>query len=144
MVRFKLRNKYLKSRSETDKQRYDKQRNYLVKLLCLKRQKYHESLDINKITDNKTFWKIASPLLSNENYSTNSRITLLKNGDILGSESKVVDTFNEFFSNAVKELKMMNFLCDDIEETAPVLKTINPKLGGIFRSSFCSWVWGVG
>ena len=50
MVRSKLRNKYVKSKSETDKQRYNKQRNYCVKLLRLKKQKY-ESLDISKITD---------------------------------------------------------------------------------------------
>ena len=37
MVRSKLRNKYLKSKSETDKQRYKKQRNYCVKLLRLKK-----------------------------------------------------------------------------------------------------------
>ena len=37
MVRSKLRNKYLKSKSETDKQRYNKQRNYCVKLLRLKK-----------------------------------------------------------------------------------------------------------
>ena len=57
MVRSKLRNKYLKSKSETDKQRYNKQRNYCVKLLRLKKQEYYESLDISKITDNKTFWQ---------------------------------------------------------------------------------------
>ena len=55
MVRSKLRNKYLKSKSEIDKQRYNKKRNYCVKLLRLKEQKYYESLDISKITDNKTF-----------------------------------------------------------------------------------------
>ena len=37
MVRSKLRNKYLKSKSETDKQRYNKQRNYCVELLRLKK-----------------------------------------------------------------------------------------------------------
>ena len=57
MVRSKLRNRYLKSISEIDKQRHNKQRNYCVKLLRLKKQKYYESLDISKITDNKTFWK---------------------------------------------------------------------------------------
>ena len=57
MVRSKLRNKYLKSKSETDKQRYNKQRNYCVKLLRLKKQEYYESLDISKTTDNKTFWQ---------------------------------------------------------------------------------------
>ena len=55
MVRSKLRNKYLKSKSEIDKQRYNKKRNYCVKLLRLKEQKYYESLDISKITDYKTF-----------------------------------------------------------------------------------------
>ena len=50
IIRSKLRNKYLKSKSEIDKQRYNKQRNYCVKLLRLKKQKY-ESLDISKITD---------------------------------------------------------------------------------------------
>ena len=106
MVRSKLRNKYLKSKSEIDKQIYKKQKNYCVKLLRLKNQKYYESLDISKITDNKTFWKIISPLFSNKSCSTNSRITLLENGDILSEEPKVADTFNEFFSNVVKELKI--------------------------------------
>ena len=105
MVRSKLRNKYLKSKSETDKQRYNKQRNHCVKLLRLKKQKYYECLDISKITDNKTFWKTISPLFSNKSYLTNSRITLLENGAILSEEAKVTNTFNEFFSNVVKELK---------------------------------------
>ena len=93
----------------------------------LKKRKYYQSLDISKITDNKTFWKTISPLFSNKSYSTNSRITLLENGDILREESKVADTVNEFFSNVVKELKIEkddNLLTDVIEETDPVLKAI--------------------
>ena len=118
MVRSKLRNKYLKSKSETDKQRYKKQRNYCVKLLRLKKQKCYEYRDISKITDNKTFWKTISPLFSNKSYLTNSRITPLENGAILSEEAKVADTFNEFFSNVVKELKIEkdnNLLIDVIE-----------------------------
>ena len=126
MFRSKLRNEYLRSKSEIDKQRYNKQRNYLVELLRLKKQKYYESLDINKINNN-TFWKTTSPLFSNKSYSTNSRITLLENGEILREESKVADTFDTFFSNVVKELiieKDNNLLTDIIEETDWVLKTI--------------------
>ena len=48
VVRSKLRNKYLKSKFEIDKQRYNKQRNYCVKLLLLKKQNYYESLGISK------------------------------------------------------------------------------------------------
>ena len=47
-----------------------------------------------------------SPLFSNKSYLTNSRITLLENGAILSEEAKVANTFNEFFSNVIKELKI--------------------------------------
>ena len=45
----------------------------------------------------------------------------------MSEEAKVADTFNEFFSTMVKELKIENddnLLTDDIEETDPVLKAI--------------------
>ena len=118
-----LRNKCLRSKSEIDKQRYNKQRNYCVKLLRLKKQKYYESLDISKITDNKTFWKTISPLFSNKSYPANSRITLLENGYILSEESKVVDNFNKFFRNFVKELKIekdYNLLTDATIKTSKI------------------------
>ena len=86
VARSKLRNKCLKSKPEIDKQRYNKQRNYCVKLLYLKKQKYYESLDISEVIHNKTFWKTISSLFSNKSYSSNSRITLLENGDILSEE----------------------------------------------------------
>ena len=66
MVRSKLRNKYLKSKFEIDKQRYNKQRNRCVKLLRHKKQNYYQSLDIGKVTHNKTFWKTINPLFSNK------------------------------------------------------------------------------
>ena len=43
----------------------------------------------------------------------------------MSEEAKVADTFNEFFSNVVKELKIEkndNLLTDVVEETDPVLK----------------------
>ena len=127
MVRCKLGNKYLKSVSEIDRQRYDKQRSYCVNFFCLKKQKYYESLGISKLTDNTTFWKTMSPSFLNKSYSTNSSVTLLEIGDILSEEAKIADTFNEFSSNVVKELKIEkydNLLTDVTEESDPVLKTI--------------------
>ena len=58
---------------------------------------------------------------------THSRITLFENGTILSEEAEVIDTFNEFFSNVVKKLKIEkddNLLTDVLEETDPVLKAI--------------------
>ena len=89
MVKSKLRNKYLKSTSDIDRQRYNKQRNYCVKLLRLKKQKYYEYFGKSKITNNKNFWETIIPLFSSKIYSTNSWITLLENGYILSEESKV-------------------------------------------------------
>ena len=57
---------------------------------------------MSKITDYKTFLKIISPLFSNKYYLANSR----KNGDILSKKAKPADTFDEFFSTVVKELKI--------------------------------------
>ena len=68
-----------------------------------------------------------SRLVLNKSYSANSRITLLENWDILSEEAKFADTFNEFFSNVVKEINIEkddNLLTDVIEETYPVLKAI--------------------
>lgn len=67
----KLRNKYLKSKSEIDKLRYNKKRNHCLKLLRLGKQKYYEFLNINKITDTKTFLKKPSPSLSTKCCSRN-------------------------------------------------------------------------
>ena len=66
------------------------------------------------------------------------KIILLKNGDILREESKVADTFNEFCSNVIKELKIEkddNLLTDIIEESNLVLKAIkkNTKTIQVFR-----------
>ena len=126
MVRSKFRNKYLRSKSEINKRRYNKQRNYCVQLLRLKKQKYYESLDLSKITDNK-IWTTISPLFSNKSYSTNSRMILLEKENIFREESKVVNTFNEFFINIVKVLKFEKYdslLCEVIEETDPVSRAI--------------------
>ena len=39
-----------------------------VLIYCILKQKYHESIDISKISDKKTFSKTASPLFSNVSY----------------------------------------------------------------------------
>ena len=67
------------------------------------------------------------PFFSNKNYLKNFRVTLLESCAIFSEEAKVADTFNEFFSNVDKLLKIEkddNLLTDIIEETDPALKTI--------------------
>ena len=62
----KLRNKFLKSRNLSDRKSYTSQRNLCKKLLKTTKRTYFNNLDINKVTDNLTFWKTVVPLFSSK------------------------------------------------------------------------------
>ena len=79
MKRTCLRNKFLKDRKQRKQKRYSKQRNYCVSLIRKMKKDYYSTLDINKVTDNKTFWKTIKPFQSDKIVST-ERITLIDNG----------------------------------------------------------------
>ena len=55
MLRSKLRNKFLKSRSNKDRETYEKQRNLWVSLLPHNKKEQFETLDTKPVTDNKIF-----------------------------------------------------------------------------------------
>ena len=63
MTRTRLRNKFLKDRSEENKKKYSKQRNYCVSLLRKSKSNYFGNLNDKNINDNKTFWKTVKPFL---------------------------------------------------------------------------------
>ena len=69
MVRSKLRNKFLKLKTEKNSLAYAKKRNYSVKVLQQKKRQYFENLNLSSITDNKLFWKTVSPLFTEKNGS---------------------------------------------------------------------------
>ena len=57
MLRTKLRNKFLKNRSNEKKKNCAKQQNHCVSLLRKTKREYYSYLDEKNICDNKTFWK---------------------------------------------------------------------------------------
>ena len=63
MHRNKFRNKYLRNKTDENKGKYTKQRNYCASPLRKSKREYCSSLDVKNITDNKTFWKIVKPFL---------------------------------------------------------------------------------
>ena len=71
MLRSKLCNKFLKSRSNKDRNAYKKQRNLCVSLLRQNKKDYFETLDIKSVTDKKMFWKTVAPLFSNKSTASN-------------------------------------------------------------------------
>ena len=71
MLRLKLRNKFLKSKSDKDREAYKKQRILCVGLLRQNKKDYFETLNTKSIIDNKMLWKTVAPLFSNKSKASN-------------------------------------------------------------------------
>ena len=55
MTRSRLRNKFLKTKSQECKQVYNKQRNLCVTMIQKAKKNYFNNLNVRNITDNKQF-----------------------------------------------------------------------------------------
>ena len=108
MKRIRLRNCYLKKRSEQNRLSYIKQRNYCVPLLRKTKKDYYANLNVNDIVDNKQFWRTVKPLFSDKTKS-NEKITLVEDETVTTKDEKNAEFFNLFFSRAVKNLKIPEF-----------------------------------
>ena len=62
-------------------------------------------IDTKNISDNKTFWKTVKPFISNKCRSSEN-IILVKGDDTISDKGQVVNIFNEFFANVVKNLNI--------------------------------------
>ena len=105
MLRSKLRNKFLKSRSNKDREAYKIQRNLCVSLLHQNKKDYFETLDMKSVTDNKMFWKTVAPLFSNKSKASN-KITLSENEKLITNDQKSAEVFNNYFNSIVEELNI--------------------------------------
>ena len=74
MDRSRLKNKFLKTRSNEDKKVYNTQRNYCLVLVRKAKKDYYNNLDHENVTDNITFWKFIRP----EKSLTHNKITLVE------------------------------------------------------------------
>lgn len=63
-------------------------------------------MDINRIIDNKLFWKTMYLFLTKKNVSKNSKITLAEKDEIVTDDSKIADTFNTLFCDIVETLNI--------------------------------------
>ena len=126
MTRTRLRNRFLKEPNQMNRLAYKKQKNYYVSLMRQSKKQYYGSLNVNHITDNKNFWRAVKPNFPNKILGTN-RVILGDDGKIISDTEKVADTFNNFFVNIGKTLKInkdKQFLVETSHVFDPVLKTI--------------------
>ena len=88
MKRSNLRNKYLKSRSEEDRQRFRKQRNLCVSLLRKTKRSYYSNLNEKNVIDNRKFWKTVKPIVSNK-FINGEKITLVNNDKSITNDKEI-------------------------------------------------------
>ena len=126
MTRNRLRNKLLKERSEENKKKCSKQRNYCVSLLKKSKSDYFGNLNDKNINDDKIFWKTIKPFLSHKVRSTNKMILIDKEDIIMGdyNTAKVSKTFLSYIvSNLnIAEYSNCQSLANNISD--PVLKCV--------------------
>ena len=86
MTRTRLRNRFLKNRTEENKKKYTKQRNYCVSLLRKVKNKYYSNLNEKDVTGNKMFWKIVKAFFSAK-VTSSEKITFIEEDEIIGNDS---------------------------------------------------------
>ena len=109
--------------NDENRANYTTYRYYCTSLFRKEKTFYYNNLDLKLITDNKKFWKTVKPLFSEQHFG-NNKITLLDGDEIISEDAEVVEKFNKYFSNVVKNLKVVGF------ETGYY---INPEIDEIFN-----------
>ena len=104
--RTELQHRYFKTRSSENLKLLKQQRNFCSRLYKREKQKYFNHLDLNKITDNKHFWKTVKPLLSDKGVNT-TKISLVDGGKTVTEDKEVAKTLNQYFSTAVNSLDII-------------------------------------
>ena len=105
MKRSKLRNRFLKEKSEASRKAYNIQRNYCVNFLKKTKRKYFANIKINNIADNKKFWQTVK-LLFSDKVIHRETINLIDNQITLSNDEEIAETFNKYFWNIAKNVSL--------------------------------------
>ena len=117
MTRTRVRNRFFKKRTEENKTKYAKQRNYCVSLLRKIKSKYYSDLNKNDVTDNKMFWKTIKLFLPDKVTSSSEKNTMIEEDKIIGNDSDTVRVLSTFFSNILSNLIIPQYTkCDPLSE----------------------------
>ena len=102
MKRSRLRNKFLKDRTENNQKNFKLRRT--KDLLRTTKKLYYSNLDIKKVTHSKTFWKTIIPF--HKKTFERWEINLIENGKNISNDTELCNIYNGFFSNIISELNI--------------------------------------
>ena len=106
--RTRLRNVYLRKRSDENRKKYSEQRNYCVSLLRRTKRKYYSSLN-EKASQIKTCFSRTVKLFLSDKTPFNAKITLIEAGEIISWDNEIADVLNTFFPNVVSNLNLPEY-----------------------------------
>ena len=95
MLISKLRNQYLKWKSEEARAHFKIQRNLCVTLLRKAKRDYYENVELGKVNGSKKFWKIVKPVFGDK-VTTRNKSTLIEKEKIVTSEIELAKIFNKY------------------------------------------------
>ena len=87
MKRSRLRNIYLKNRSDNNKREYNKQK--LLRISFTKNKNYYANLNEKNLSDNKQFWRTVKPLLSDK-IKSSKKMTLIEQKETLDTDGNLM------------------------------------------------------
>ena len=122
MVRTKLLNKFRKENSFINELEYKRQRNFCTTLIKKTKRNFYNNLNVNKITDNKSFWKTVKPSFT-EKTLKDEKIVLTENDTTFSEENKIAEIFRSYFDGIVDGLNIKR--CEiSKEHNDPILNAI--------------------
>ena len=143
--RSRLHNNFLRTKSQEDRWKYNKQRNFCKNLLRTAKKLYFSNLDIKKVIDNRSFWKTVSPLFSPK-CSKCGKIILNENNKCVSNDKKLYQINCGYISNMISELQILSIsenISNVTDITDPVLTAVNmfqnhPSIKNIRAKNFKS------
>ena len=99
MNRSKLRSKFLKTRNEESKRRFNRQRNFCVRLLRKTKRRFFWFF----VSGNRKFWKTTVTLLG-EGFFHKESVILNNDNKTISNKKELAESFNKHFSKLVENL----------------------------------------
>ena len=103
MARTRLKNRANKSGSEEDYKKYKRQRNLIVSMNRKAKRDFYHSVDVNKIDNDKKFWRAVKSVFSNGD-PMGEKIVLVENGEVVSDDKIIAECLNTHFVNITDSL----------------------------------------
>ena len=105
MVRTQLLNEFRKENSFINELAYKKQRNFCTTFNKKAKRNCYNNLNVNKITDNNSFWKIVKSSFT-EKTLKDEKMVLVENNATFSEENKIAEIFRSYSDGIVYGLNV--------------------------------------